>query len=567
MSVPSPYIGAKISLISNSDIRYEGTLWKLDSEASTISVAKVKSFGTEGRRTDKIIEPRDEIYEFIIFRGTDIKDIVVCEPPRPEVFAELNGPHDPAIIEVSQKTVTPGATGGPSTSYNPSSSGYGDRGGRPQRSEQGDDASRFNGQWNNSNMGYRGGRGGSYRGGAQGGQRGRFSHNNGNRNYDGQRSYGPRQDQAERRDQPQQEKADMKSAFDFDASNQALKEVEEKLKAVHANEGEQTLDKSIEEPEKYYNPDNFFDAISCEALEKQKQDGGHPGGRPNYDRNKEREINAMTFGSSALPMNQSRSFQNSRGRGGPGGRGGYRGGQNYGGGYQNQNSPSGGYGGGYNAGGGYNNGENSTYAPRRGGRGGYNRGYGQQQQDNSRQQFVPSQGSRGPLAKLTGTSIQSRFRTSGAAGTSQGDWVFDEEQGIWINYKDPIAKRNQLLIATVRGPAQSSGPRHGQSNGPRQQNQQQSNNQFRNGRQTSPNNNVKPRKSRTLMEVGCQKDGAKREGDEPVGGRVKKMVHGRGAHEDNCDKCSRRGSKVEEGKLADDSSLKIGAGKAVEASA
>jgi hypothetical protein len=363
----------------------------------------------------------------------------------------------------------------------------------------------------------------------------------------------------------------MKSAFDFDASNRALKEVEDKLKVDHEHEGKQNLDGSIEEPEKYYNPDNFFDAISCEALEKQKQDGGHPGGRPNYDRNKEREINAQTFGSSALPMNQSRSFQNSRGRGGPGGRGGFRGGQNYGD-QRQSNYQTGGYGGGYNnnAGGGYNNGGynsgyNSGYAPRRG-RGGYNRGYGDSQQ----QQNVASQGPRGPLAKLTGTSIQTRSRTSGSAGTSQGDWVFDDEQGIWINYKDPIVKRNQLLIATVRGKATPTGPRQYQSNGPRAQNQQRTQNQPRDRQLNNNNNRPKPRTSRPLMEVGCQKDGEKQEKQEAVGGRVKKMVNSRGAHEDNCDKCSRRSSKVDgTDKLTSEEKevVKIGTGEAVEASA
>ena len=44
--------------------------------------------------------PRDEIYEYIIFRGTDIKDIRVCQPPKPHPTLEGGLPNDPAIVQV-----------------------------------------------------------------------------------------------------------------------------------------------------------------------------------------------------------------------------------------------------------------------------------------------------------------------------------------------------------------------------------------------------------------------------------------------------------------------------------
>lgn len=73
-----PYIGSKISLITTSDIRYEGILYTLKSEESTIAVQNVRSFGTEGRRTPEV--PRsNEIYDFIIFRGKDLKDLTVLQ--------------------------------------------------------------------------------------------------------------------------------------------------------------------------------------------------------------------------------------------------------------------------------------------------------------------------------------------------------------------------------------------------------------------------------------------------------------------------------------------------------
>ena len=43
------------------------------------SSSLVRSFGTENRRQDKVIPPKDDIFQYIIFRGSDIKDISVCE--------------------------------------------------------------------------------------------------------------------------------------------------------------------------------------------------------------------------------------------------------------------------------------------------------------------------------------------------------------------------------------------------------------------------------------------------------------------------------------------------------
>lgn len=57
----------------------------------------MRSFGTEDRPTDRPAPPREEIYEYIIFRGSDIKDITVCEPPK----AQHTLPQDPAIVQVS----------------------------------------------------------------------------------------------------------------------------------------------------------------------------------------------------------------------------------------------------------------------------------------------------------------------------------------------------------------------------------------------------------------------------------------------------------------------------------
>ncbi|SPJ13107.1 trailer hitch homolog, putative [Plasmodium sp. DRC-Itaito] len=88
-----PYIGSKISLISNSEIRYEGILYTINTHESTVALQNVRSFGTEGRRQPDIA-PSNEVYDFIIFRGKDIKDVTVSE-------AGKNIPDDPAIVSMN----------------------------------------------------------------------------------------------------------------------------------------------------------------------------------------------------------------------------------------------------------------------------------------------------------------------------------------------------------------------------------------------------------------------------------------------------------------------------------
>jgi protein LSM14 len=91
----SPYLGSKISLVSKAKIRYEGILYTIDANESTVALSKVRSFGTEGRPTERPVPARDEIFEYIIFRGADIEDLQVREPPQSALA------HDPAIVESS----------------------------------------------------------------------------------------------------------------------------------------------------------------------------------------------------------------------------------------------------------------------------------------------------------------------------------------------------------------------------------------------------------------------------------------------------------------------------------
>ncbi|KAF1771623.1 hypothetical protein GCK72_003450 [Caenorhabditis remanei] len=324
MSNQTPYIGSKISLISKLDIRYEGILYTVDTNDSTIALAKVRSFGTEKRPTANPVAARDDVYEYIIFKASDIKDLIVCDTPK---MANIGGglPYDPAIISVSSRSApASNSDGAPAASAGSSRAGTPSRNSplahivNQQRPGRGGYQQNFQ-----ANRGFN-----NYRGGFGGGYNNQRGHNN----------YGvPRVNH--------REKLKFESDFDFEKANEKFQEaLTDTLEKLTIEEKEQPVVEEKKDAAFYDKKTSFFDNISCESLEKAEGKTGRP------DWKKERETNQETFGHNAV-----RSLNYRRGFGGRG-RGGNRGYQGYNNGYQNR--------------GGYNNG---GYRPNNGGyrRGGY----------------------------------------------------------------------------------------------------------------------------------------------------------------------------------------------------
>ena len=101
---PQLSLGSKLTIISKAGIRYEGTLYLIDTVKESIALQNVRSFGTEKRNVPKFHHPKPQIFECIVFKASDLQDLtLVPEDPDTPTDDYLN---DPAIIS-SKPATTP----------------------------------------------------------------------------------------------------------------------------------------------------------------------------------------------------------------------------------------------------------------------------------------------------------------------------------------------------------------------------------------------------------------------------------------------------------------------------
>ena len=94
----APYIGCKLSVLSFSDIRYEGVLVSVDPVEKTITLSQLRSFGTEDRRRGSgEVAATDDVYAEVSFKSQVIKDISVLDKA-PGISS------DPAIVSAKMTT-------------------------------------------------------------------------------------------------------------------------------------------------------------------------------------------------------------------------------------------------------------------------------------------------------------------------------------------------------------------------------------------------------------------------------------------------------------------------------
>lgn len=73
-------------MISTSDIRYLGRLIGVDTKNHTVTLADVKSMGTEGRRkAEDEVPSSPETHAYIVFRGADVKDLTIIEANQKQI--------------------------------------------------------------------------------------------------------------------------------------------------------------------------------------------------------------------------------------------------------------------------------------------------------------------------------------------------------------------------------------------------------------------------------------------------------------------------------------------------
>lgn len=315
MASSLPYLGSKISLVSYAGIRYEGVLFNINTRDSTVGLSHVRALGTEGRKPGAEVPPSDEVFDYIVFRGKDIQDLTVSEP--------ASHPEDPAIVAINPPG---GATGlvSPSLDHHHhhhhnnnnhhNNHHFGSRG--PSSTVPNNNGP------NNHHLPYhhmspsgRGYNNGMGHNNYYQSRRGGMGNNNNNNQHRGRHygsNYSSKRVVGELKAQLNQSlKEQLDAAFDFEAGHKLFEKVAPQSNASAAtgdqkeNEGGATNNTTTIAPG-YNRETSFFDTISCEALDRQS------GVDTRVDRQKQRALDTVTFGNSALPPPRARGNRYNR---------------------------------------------------------------------------------------------------------------------------------------------------------------------------------------------------------------------------------------------------------------
>eukprot|EP01026_Neomeris_dumetosa_P077416 TRINITY_DN83551_c0_g2_i3.p1 TRINITY_DN83551_c0_g2~~TRINITY_DN83551_c0_g2_i3.p1 ORF type:complete len:377 (+),score=41.78 TRINITY_DN83551_c0_g2_i3:105-1133(+) len=319
-------IGSLISLLSKSNIRYEGILYSINLEEKNIALKDVQSFGTEDRAVDVEVPASSQQYNLIVFKGDDIKDLNAIDARCPTSASAGS-----TRMQDARKSSWQGNTS-QQQSYQNQGDGYSGNdfwdGGQQQdygyqnrnqyqsNNYYQDDG--YQGRYNN-NRGYGNRRGGyynnnnyndNYRG--RGYNRGGYNRQGGGYGGGYRGGYGNRGRQGWNNNNRQEVEIPIpKEDFDF---QQALEKFnKDDIKKEIENQGQ--------DADLGYRVDKFFDDLSSDTVQKEQQELEDPRSRAQL----QRKLDSETFGGSGMSR-----YRGGRGRGR--GRNNYnRGNYNYGG--------------------------------------------------------------------------------------------------------------------------------------------------------------------------------------------------------------------------------------------
>ena len=106
---PAQSLGSRISVISKSQVRYEGFLHSINESDNTMVLRNVRMMGTESRDSDHgKIPPDQKLYDHIVFKGENIQTVYVFEDEPSSSGGPGTAFQDPAIVRSQLVSDTPG---------------------------------------------------------------------------------------------------------------------------------------------------------------------------------------------------------------------------------------------------------------------------------------------------------------------------------------------------------------------------------------------------------------------------------------------------------------------------